>query len=108
MKKVQEMQDRDALRETLYELILDVAPDLTRDDLLPDVDFRYDLGLDSIDLLNIANGIAERTGLEIPEVDRASLTNVDALLEYILEHIVTAKNRAFPASHSNEESGREE
>jgi hypothetical protein len=42
-------------------------------------------------LLNIANGIAERTGLEIPEVDRASLTNVDALLDYILEHSVTAR-----------------
>jgi acyl carrier protein len=90
MKNVQATQNPDALRETLHELILDVAPDLTRDDLSPEVDLRYDLGLDSIDLLNVANGIAERLGLEIPEVDRASLTTVDAILEYVLEHLVGA------------------
>jgi acyl carrier protein len=90
MTKMQETQNANALREILYELILDVAPDLTRDDLAPDVDLRYDLGLDSIDSLNIANGIAERIGLEIPEVDRTSLRNVQALLDYILEHPVAA------------------
>lgn len=90
MKTVQEKLSVDALSEVLYELILDVAPDLTRDDLSSDVDLRYDLGLDSIDLLNVANGISERIGLEIPEVDRASLTNVSALLAYVLEHPVGA------------------
>ena len=84
----QETQTPEALRETLYELILDVAPDLTRDDLSSDVDLRYDLGLDSIDLLNVANGIAERIGLEIPEVDRASLTNIEVILDYILKNPV--------------------
>jgi len=86
MKNVPTTQNPDALREILYELILDVAPDLTHDDFSPEVDLRYDLGLDSIDLLNIADGIARRLGLEIPEVDRASLTNVETLLEYVLEH----------------------
>lgn len=33
----------------------------------------------------------ERIGLEISEVDRASLTNVDALLDQILEHLVVAR-----------------
>jgi acyl carrier protein len=89
MTRKQETQDPDALREILYELILDVAPDLTRADLSPDVDLGYDLGLDSIDSLNLANGIAERIGLEIPEVDRARLRNVGALLDYILEHPVS-------------------
>lgn len=89
MTPKQETQNPDALREILYELILDVAPDLTREDLSPDVDLGYDLGLDSIDSLNIANGIAERIGLEIPEVDRSSLRNVRALLDYILEHPVS-------------------
>ena len=59
MTRKQETQNPDALREILYELILDVAPDLTREDLSPDVDLRYDLGLDSVDALNIANGIRE-------------------------------------------------
>jgi acyl carrier protein len=89
MTRKQETQNPDALREILYELILDVAPDLTRADLSPDVDLGYDLGLDSIDSLNLANGIAERIGLEIPEVDRARLRNVGALLDYILEHPVS-------------------
>jgi len=86
MNKVNEKQNSEAVREVLYELILAVAPDLTREDLSADVDLRYDLGLDSIDLLNVANGIAERIGLEIPEVDRAGLTNVDAILDYIIGH----------------------
>ena len=91
MKKVEETQNSDVLRETLYELILAVAPDLTREDLSSNVDLRYDLGLDSIDLLNVANGIAERIGIEIPEVDRASLTSVEAILDYVLEHPVVTK-----------------
>lgn len=86
MTNSQETQTPEGLREILCGLILDVAPDLTRDDLSSDVDLRYDLGLDSIDLLNVANGIAERIGIEIPEVDRAGLTSIEAILDYILEH----------------------
>lgn len=91
MTNVQGTQTPEALRELLYELILDVAPDLTRDELSSDVDLRYDLGLDSIDLLNVANGIAERIGIEIPEVDRAGLTNVEAILDYLRKHPVARR-----------------
>jgi len=74
---------RDTLRELIYAAVLAVAPDLTREDLGPEVDLRYDLGLDSIDALNIATGIAERTGLEIPEADRARLHTLEAVFEYV-------------------------
>jgi len=86
MNATQEVRDPEALREILYELILRVAPDLTRDDLSGDVDLRYDLGLDSIDSLNIATGIAERIGFEIPEIDRGGLNTVDSLVRYISKH----------------------
>ena len=87
MNQKQDTMDPEALRELLYEVILGVAPDLTRDDLGPDVDLRYDLGLDSIDSLNVATGIAERTGFEIPEADRTRLNTVDALFAYVTEHL---------------------
>lgn len=88
MTNSQETQTPEGLRDTLCELILDVAPDLTREDFSSDVDLRYDLGLDSIDLLNVANGIAERIGIEIPEVDRAGLTSIEAILDYLRKHPV--------------------
>ena len=87
MSPKQSTMDPEALRETLNEIILSVAPDLSREDLGPDVDLQSDLGLDSIDSLNVATGIAERLGLEIPEVDRSRLRSVDALLTYVMEHL---------------------
>lgn len=66
--------------------VLDVAPDLQPDDLDREADLQLDLGLDSIDLVNVAGAIKERTGVEIPEVDFAPLRRVGDLADYVESH----------------------
>jgi acyl carrier protein len=73
----------DGLGSEVRAAILEVAPDLDMERLRPDRDLRVDFGLDSIDVLNVAAAIQERTGIEIPEADLSGLDTVGDLLRYI-------------------------
>jgi acyl carrier protein len=66
---------RTALQET--------APDLDGASLDADADFHDDLGLDSMDALNLAIAIHEATGIDIPEVDAPQLTSVATCVAYL-------------------------
>jgi len=66
--------------------IVEVAPDLEPDDLESSIDLHEDIGLDSIDLLNIASAIAERIGFTIPESEISRLNTVGDLVEFIEQH----------------------
>jgi len=72
-------------RSQVVDAILEVAPDLSAADLAPGLDLRRDLGLDSIDLLNIASVLSERTGLEIPEAEYTSLNTLGDLVGFVEE-----------------------
>jgi acyl carrier protein len=73
--------------EKIYQSILEVAPDLSEGDLAADVDLHGDLGLDSIDLVNIAASIAGRTGFEIPDSELAGLHTVGDLVTFVESHV---------------------
>lgn len=75
------------MREAVYESILEVAPDLSTGDLDSGVDLHDDLGLDSIDLVNIAAAIAGRTGFEIPDSELAGLQTVGDLVAFVESHV---------------------
>jgi len=79
----------ESVRAKVLGSILEIAPDLSQEDLEPDVDLRSEIGLDSIDLLNIVSAIGERTGFEIPEVDLPGLHTVTDLVGYIEIHCGT-------------------
>lgn len=64
-----------------------IAPDVDPDDL--DADLHDDLGLDSMDLLNLAAALVERTGVELPERDLPSLRTIRLLEEYLAAHAPT-------------------
>lgn len=61
-----------------------VAPDVDPDDV--DADLHDDLGLDSMDLLNVAAAIAEATGIDIPERDYPGLRTIRAVAGYLESH----------------------
>ncbi|MGZ4680126.1 MAG: phosphopantetheine-binding protein, partial [Ilumatobacteraceae bacterium] len=54
-------------RTHIVSALAQIAPDVDPDDL--DADLHDDLGLDSMDLLNLAAAITDRSGVEIPERD---------------------------------------
>lgn len=72
-----------SISEAVLAAILDVAPDLEGEQLDPVADLQQDLGLDSIDLLNIAGRIEARTGVEIPDSDFPNLHRIGSLIAFV-------------------------
>jgi len=64
------------LRTAILDAIGSVAPDIDTATLGPDEDLFDELGLDSMDLLNIVTAVHGRTGLEVPERDYPACTTV--------------------------------
>ena len=76
------MNEQD-LRVLVRGVVLDVAPDLTPEDVRDDADLRADLDMDSMDYLDVVSRLAEQTGVEIADRDYDRLTSVAALAGYL-------------------------
>jgi acyl carrier protein len=72
-----------SISEAVLAAILDVAPDLEGENLDLSADLQQDLGLDSIDLLNIAGRIEARTGVEISDTDFSDLRRISSLIAFV-------------------------
>jgi acyl carrier protein len=79
-------RDPATLRGQVLAAIVEVAPDLAANELEGELDLHYDLGLDSIDLLNIAGAISQRTGIEIPESAAPTLRTLTDLVDFVVAH----------------------
>lgn len=73
------------LTSTILDAITTIAPDLEGEDIGLDADLQDDLGLDSMDSLNLVAAIRERTGVEIPDQDVPRLRTVAAIAAYLAE-----------------------
>lgn len=71
------------LHDIVLDALLDVAPDLDRADLGPEVDLRQDLDIDSMDYLNFIVRLHERLAVEIPESDYPRLRTPGGCVEYL-------------------------
>lgn len=60
-----------------------IAPEADLDEVPPDVDLRDELDLDSMDFLSLVEGLAEATGVDVPEGDYDKVVTLDGLLGYL-------------------------
>jgi acyl carrier protein len=72
------------VRPQLLSALAQIAPDVDPADL--DADLHDDLGLDSMDLLNLAAAITDRSGIDIPERDYSKLRTIRQLEAYLAAH----------------------
>jgi len=73
----------DDLRATVVRVLGDIAPEADLAALKPDVAFREQLDLDSMDVLNFVVGLHGALGVEIPESDYPKLATLDACVDYL-------------------------
>lgn len=73
-------------KETLINLLKNIAPDADLQTLGDDEDMRQTLGIDSFDFLNFMIGINESFGIEIPETDYGKLITLIDVVRYIEAH----------------------
>ena len=78
--------DTDGLRGTVLTVLGQVAPEADLGSVDPAEDLREQLDLDSMDILNLAIGLFQATGVEVPERDYPRLVTVDGCVEYLAAH----------------------
>lgn len=78
---------REEVRATMLRVLGEIAPEADLTALKPDVAFRDQLDLDSMDLLNVVIGLHAALGVEIPEADYSSLVTPDGCVDYLLSRL---------------------
>ncbi len=75
------------IRETIFTVLDEIAPEADPTTLAPDEDMREALNIDSFDHLNVLIGLHEALGVEIPEADYGELTTLAGLIAYLSARI---------------------
>ncbi|MBF8287927.1 MAG: putative Acyl carrier protein [Candidatus Rokubacteria bacterium] len=78
---------REEVRAAMLRVLGEIAPEADLAALKPDVAFRDQLDLDSMDLLNVVIGLHAALGVEIPEADYSSLVTPDGCVDYLLSKL---------------------
>lgn len=71
------------IRETILEILADIAPDEDLTTLDPDRPFRDQLDMDSMDFLDIVMELRKRYRVQIPEEDYPALASMTSTVEYL-------------------------
>lgn len=73
------------IRQTIFQLLKQIAPDTEPEQLKPDDNIREKLEIDSFDSLRFIVRLDEKLGVEIPEQDYGKITTVNGLVKYIMD-----------------------
>ena len=76
----------DEIRTAVLGVLREVAPEVDPATVDPAADLREDFGLDSMDILNLATGIYERTGVDVPERDYPLIVTLSGCMSYVVDH----------------------
>jgi len=74
---------RDEIRATVLRTLNEIAPEVAGATLAPDVPFRDQLDMDSMDQLNFVIALHAALHVDIPEADYPKLTTLDACVDYL-------------------------
>ncbi len=73
----------DAIRAAVLRALGRVAPEADLEHLRPDIGFREQLDLDSMDFLNFVVGLHKDLHVEVPEKDYARLATLRGCVDYL-------------------------
>jgi len=71
------------IREEIFDILTDIAPDEDLSDLQDEVAFREQLELDSMDFLDIVMELRKRHKIQIPEEDYGELARMQSTVTYL-------------------------
>jgi len=71
------------IRETVLDILANIAPDEDLSQLKDDVSFREQLELDSMDFLDIVMELRKRHRIQIPEDDYVELASMRSTVKYL-------------------------
>lgn len=71
------------IRASIIDILSDIAPDEDYEGLKDDVSFRDQLGMDSMDVMDVVLELRRRFKLQIPEADYPRLDSMNSTIEYL-------------------------
>ena len=71
------------IKESILDILSDIAPDDDLSDLKDDVPFREQLELDSMDFLDIVMELRKRYRVQVPEGDYGELRSMASTVAYL-------------------------
>ncbi|HLZ35587.1 MAG TPA: acyl carrier protein [Nitrospira sp.] len=74
---------RDTLKTTVLRLLGEIAPEADLSRLKPDLSFRDQLDIDSMDFLNFIVALHKELGVEIPEADYPKYSTLNGCLDQL-------------------------
>ena len=74
---------KEEIRSTVLRILGEIAPEANLNQLKPDVSFRDQLDIDSMDFLNFVIALDEELHLPIPESEYAKLSSLDSSVELL-------------------------
>ena len=77
----------DEIRDTVLRMLGEIAPEADLAAIKPDIDFREQLDLDSMDLLNFVIAVDQELHVEIAEADYPRLSTLDGFVAYLGERL---------------------
>ncbi len=73
-------------RKIIVEELVRVAPDLDANDIGDEEHLLDDIGIDSMDFVNLLAALQDRLGVVLPEIDYPRMISVAAIQKYLAEH----------------------
>jgi acyl carrier protein len=76
---------RDEIKNTVLRILGGIAPEADLTQINPQISFREQLDIDSMDFLNFAIGLCKELGVEVSEADYPKVASLDGCVEYVME-----------------------
>lgn len=73
---------KEQIQRTIIDQIVEVAPDIDENDIIPDKNIQRSLEIDSFDFLKILTALNEVLGVEVPEADYSQVDTLDHMTDY--------------------------
>ena len=74
---------KDEIKNTVLRVLGGIAPEADLTQIKPQVGFREQLDIDSMDFLNFVIGLNKELGVEVPESDYSKVSTLDGSVEYL-------------------------
>ncbi|MCD4727904.1 MAG: acyl carrier protein [Pirellulales bacterium] len=76
--------NREEMRQNVLDIIADIAPDEDLSNIDDDKALRDQIGLDSMDFLDIVLELRKRHKIDVPEADYPQLATMASTVDYLL------------------------
>lgn len=78
---------KDETKNTILRILGGIAPEADLTQIKPQVSFREQIDIDSMDFLNFVIGLKKELGVEVPEADYPKVASLDGCVEYVMERM---------------------